>query len=136
MGTGRTSPLLLLAATLVGCAAPPTPPTVYTVPPADRAYPVVRVIDGDTLVIGVPMARGGLLARPVRLLGIDTPERGEVGFEAATAALAAIVEGRAVQLAYGRRSVDAYGRILAVVLIDGADVVERLTTPTAGDPTE
>ncbi len=47
-----------------------------------RAFEVVRVIDGDTFVVeydGEPTS--------VRIHGIDAPERGEPGHDAATAAL-------------------------------------------------
>ncbi|MDF1734954.1 MAG: hypothetical protein P1U37_06685 [Minwuia sp.] len=46
-----------------------------------------RIIDGDTLMIG---------GQSIRLFGIDTPERGQPGFAAATRHLRAITAGGAV----------------------------------------
>ena len=57
----------------VGCIL-----AVVEVPPKGT-YRVLRVIDGDTLDIGVPLAFGKLLKQRVRLLDIDTPERDQPG---------------------------------------------------------
>src|SRR4051794_28356599 len=70
---------------------------------------VTRVIDGDTLVI----ADG----RHVRLIGIDTPEKDECGYRAATVALRELVEGRRVRLPNPRsvQDQDRYDRLLRYV---------------------
>jgi len=103
----RTSALLVLVGVASGCL------------PSAR---VERVIDGDTLVL-----EGG---RRVRLLGIDAPERGRPGADAATARLRELVEGRRVRLEFAAplagRTEDRYGRLLARVLVGRADVGERL----------
>jgi endonuclease YncB( thermonuclease family) len=65
------------------------------------------VEDGDTFVLD-----GG---RTVRLLGVNAPERGELGFESATEALSASIVGKRVYLEYDRYQDDKYGRILAWV---------------------
>ena len=76
---------------------------------------VVEVIDGDTIEV-----TGG---RRVRLIGIDTPERGQCGFGEAAAALTAMVGGRgAVLVAGARDDTDRYGRLLRYVEVDGLDV--------------
>lgn len=76
---------------------------------------VVAVVDGDTLdVTGVGR---------VRLIGIDTPERGECGFEVATQALSEQVLGRQVTLLAGAQDdADRYGRLLRYVIVGGVDV--------------
>jgi micrococcal nuclease len=75
---------------------------------------VVDVIDGDTIEVS-----GGLT---IRLIGIDTPERGECGFGAASSALAAMVGGRSVVLVPGARDdADRYGRLLRYVEVGGVD---------------
>ena len=83
-------------------------------------YPVVRVVDGDTLHVEVA---GSLTpVEKLRLLCVDTPERDEPGWERATAALKALLEGREVELAFerpGRAERDDYGRLLAYVLVGG-----------------
>jgi len=75
---------------------------------------VTEVIDGDTLEVeGVGR---------VRLIGVDTPERGECGFDAASQALADLVEGRSVVLLPGAADdVDRYDRLLRYVEVDGDD---------------
>ncbi|WP_172655888.1 thermonuclease family protein [Demequina maris] len=76
---------------------------------------VVKVIDGDT----VRLANG---AR-VRLIGIDTPERGQCGYAAATARLKRLVEGKKVRLINPAsvRNKDRYGRMLRTVKVGTTD---------------
>ena len=90
------------------------PPTVVD------AWPVVRVVDGDTIRV---LYEGR--DEPVRLLCIDTPERGESGFEEATEAMRGLVEDREVVLEFerpGEPERDRYGRLLAYVFVDGRNV--------------
>ena len=85
---------------------------------------VVEVLDGDTMVVVLDGHE-----QHVRLIGIDTPEREECGYEEATDALAALVESRAVSLVSGAQSdTDVYGRLLRYVEIDGKDVGLELIT--------
>lgn len=76
---------------------------------------VVAVVDGDTVdVAGVGR---------VRLIGIDTPERGECGYAVATEALSAQALGRQVTLLAGAQDdTDRYGRLLRYVIVNGVDV--------------
>lgn len=86
---------------------------VYSVPP-EGEYAVIHIVDGDTLDIGVPLADGALLKQRVRLLGIDTPERGESGFKEATDELRARA-GTRVHIRYAtdtKQHRDKYGRLL------------------------
>ena len=81
---------------------------------------VVFVADGDT----VRVLRKGRLEW-VRLLRIDTPERGERGYGEARAALAKLVDGRTVLLEFevpGRAARDEHHRLLAY-LLHGAENV-------------
>lgn len=85
--------------------------------PADRATQVgaatvTRIVDGDT--IDVRLDDGGV--ERVRLIGIDTPERGAASFWEATrrtAALAPVGARVFVELDVEHR--DRYGRLLAYV---------------------
>lgn len=92
---------------------PPTtslPVTTTTV-----AVAVLDIIDGDTIRV-----EGG---RSVRLIGIDTPERGECGYTEATFVLASLIRDRPVVLVPGARTdTDRYGRLLRYVEVDGVDV--------------
>jgi endonuclease YncB( thermonuclease family) len=97
----------------IGESSTGTRPT--TEPPVGVAVgQVSHVVDGDTLdVAGVGR---------IRVIGIDTPERGECGFESATLAMGALVDRRVVSLVPGARDdADQYGRLLRYVDVDGVD---------------
>ncbi len=70
---------------------------------------VLVVIDGDTVEI-----ENGL---SVRLLGINSPNRGEDGFEEAKSKLESLVKRKKLWLEYDRYQDDKYGRILAWVWV-------------------
>ena len=75
-----------------------------------RDFDVVRIIDGDTFVV---VYDGELTS--VRIHGIDTPERGEPGFQEAPEQLRGEIGGRSVRLTFPtRRKRDNFGRLLAV----------------------
>lgn len=87
---------------------------------AGPGWTVSEVIDGDT----VDVVRSGRTER-VRIIGIDTPEQGECGFDDAARALALLAAGQTVTLetaAQARR--DEYDRLLSYVDLqaDGTDV--------------
>jgi endonuclease YncB( thermonuclease family) len=72
------------------------------------------VVDGDTVYVST--------GDKIRLIGIDTPERGECGYQEATDRLAQLVDGRTIALEAGARDdVDKYGRLLRYVIVDGVD---------------
>ena len=75
---------------------------------------VNNVVDGDTVdVEGVGR---------IRVIGIDTPERGACGFESATQAMSVLVLGRDVSLVPGASSnADRYGRLLRYVDVGSQD---------------
>ena len=75
---------------------------------------VSTVVDGDTIdVAGVGR---------VRLIGIDTPERGECGFQLASDRLAELVLGAEVALVPGAQDdADRYDRLLRYVDVGGTD---------------
>ncbi|HEU4337519.1 MAG TPA: excalibur calcium-binding domain-containing protein, partial [Nocardioides sp.] len=79
---------------------------------------VVRVVDGDTLLVRL----GGGAVVSVRMLGIDTPERGRCGATGATANLRRLAPvGSTVHLVPDRTqaAVDRYGRLLRYVKREG-----------------
>jgi endonuclease YncB( thermonuclease family) len=80
---------------------------------AARTYLVTRVIDGDTIELGN--------GQGVRVVGIDTPERGECGFDAATANMERLVLGKRVRLTMSDEDTDRYGRLLRYVDVGGRD---------------
>ncbi len=90
-------------------------------PRQSGAYSIVRVVDGDTIIIDMD----GVNER-VRLIGIDTPESvhpdaernveyGKIAAEFTKDHL----EGKEVTLEYDVQERDRYGRILAYVYLDG-----------------
>ncbi|MBD3756775.1 MAG: thermonuclease family protein [Microbacterium sp.] len=103
---------------LTGCAAEPTP--LATPPASTAAEPAVTidsVVDGDTIETS---------AGTVRIIGIDAPERGECGYDEASALVASLLRpGDAVvlQLPDGENDQDQHGRLLRYVdTVDGVDV--------------
>lgn len=85
---------------------------------------VDRVKDGDTFEARVERTNKGggpaIQRTTVRIHGIDAPEHGQTYGEQAKAALAALVDGRDVELLETDR--DREGRLVAVVLLEGRDV--------------
>ena len=73
---------------------------------------VARVVDGDSLRV-VQQHR----SLEVRLWGIDAPEHGQRYADAAKSQCRRLVEGRTIVLR--RKYVDRYGRIVALVWVDG-----------------
>jgi endonuclease YncB( thermonuclease family) len=88
-----------------------TPKTASRKP--QRTYLVVRVVDGDTLDLGN--------GQTVRLVGIDSPEVGECGYEPASKNLARLVLGQQVRLAESDEDTDRYGRLLRYVDVGTID---------------
>ena len=87
----------------------PESETTQERPEAKSAH-VVFVIDGDTITL-----EGG---EKVRLIGIDTPERGEDGYEEAQQALTELVLDKTVMLVPQKSNRDIYGRLLRDVYVD------------------
>ena len=77
---------------------------------AGERYVVVRVIDGDT----VELMGGDRL----RLLAIDTPERGELFHDQAAELLEKIALGKKARIEYGDKRRDRYGRLLGFLYVE------------------
>lgn len=92
-------------------------------PPSDSKYDVsgycYHVVDGDTIdVEGVGR---------IRLVGVNTPERGESGYRNATDYVKSMVEGKKVYLDIDdAKHYDKYNRTLAVVYIDNVNLNQEL----------
>jgi endonuclease YncB( thermonuclease family) len=82
--------------------------------PKGETVTVTNVIDGDT----VDLSNG----ERVRVIGIDTPERGECGFTAATKYMESLVLGKQVNAVPGARDDrDRYDRTLRYLDVGKAD---------------
>ncbi|MBP0485031.1 thermonuclease family protein [Sagittula salina] len=79
---------------------------------------VLYVTDGDTFSL-----RG--VDRPIRVWGLDAPERDERGASAATSTLRRLVAGQSLTCRV--RDIDRYGRIVGqCFLADGRDVAAQM----------
>jgi micrococcal nuclease len=76
----------------------------------DNRFIVIKVIDGDT----VELAGGDRL----RLLGIDTPEKGERFYSEATELLGNLVLGKTARIEYANVRRDRYGRLLGFLYVE------------------
>ncbi len=85
--------------------------------PADR-FKVVRIIDGDT----IELAGGDRL----RLLGLDTPEKGQPYYDSAKAFLNALILGKHIEVSYSKRRRDGYGRLLGYIYVDSTWVNKEI----------
>ena len=105
----RTLGLLALVVLILGCA------------PARESARVVRVIDGDTIVVLLDGEE-----ERVRYIGIDTPELGTMCGVKARLVNSLLVSGKVVQLEKDVSERDRYGRLLRYVYADGVMVNARL----------
>jgi endonuclease YncB( thermonuclease family) len=80
-----------------------------------RKERVTRILDGDTF-------ETASRKNPVRLANVDTPEKGEPGYQAAKRDLQRLIAGEQVEIDTKAR--DAYGRSVANVKV-GAKSVNR-----------
>jgi endonuclease YncB( thermonuclease family) len=81
--------------------------------PTPRTSLVSRVVDGDTIELGN--------GQTVRIVGIDTPERGQCGYEEASNSMASLVLGKRVRLSISDEDTDHYGRLLRYVNVGSMD---------------
>ncbi len=81
---------------------------------------VPYVVDGDTVDV-----RCGRVCDRVRLLRINTPERGEAGYQEAKSSLEAMVREGNVYLSFevpGKPKQGGYKRLLAYLYVDGRNL--------------
>lgn len=98
-------------ATRLATATSTAPPTATPLP--GEIGTVTGVIDGDTIIVSVD----GVTYR-VRYIGIDTPETGDPCGREATAANAALVDGRTVRMVKDVSETDRYDRLLRYVYVE------------------
>jgi micrococcal nuclease len=91
--------------------------SAYSIEIRETAF-VTRVIDGDTIVI-----EGG---QKIRLLGIDSRERGENCYAEAREWLKSMIEMKNISLERDGEDKDKYGRLLRYVWYNDTNVNVRL----------
>ena len=127
----------LSAAIVAGIVALAAPSTAETIPGPIPAR-ILRVIDGDSLLVEIKLWFGQTVVEHVRIVGIDAPEmKGQCPSEidaarGARGYLAGLVGGGTVELRDVRR--DKYGRALASVTAGGVDVGEALLSEGLARP--
>lgn len=102
----------------------------------EGSYEVVRVVDGDTLVVRDPNAADPAVRDPrgvkLRLLGIDCPESVRPNYPVepfgpeATEFTKRFVAGGRVRLQFDRRRIDRYARYLGYAFVDEQMLNEEL----------
>lgn len=94
--------------------------------PAGHAATVKRVRDGDTITVETPTRFSVPHKVDVRILGIDTPEFDDDGWEARQHLDSLLRPGHKITLVLDptQTSTDVYGRVLAYVQYRGVDVGE------------
>lgn len=91
---------------------------IVTLEPTNYLYRVTRVIDGDTIELSS--------GEKVRLICIDTPERGEDGYSEATDYLESLVLNEDVELVKDVSEKDRYGRLLRYIYLEDGTFVNEM----------
>lgn len=96
---------------------------------------ITRWVDGDTVDVSLDLGFYITVNTRLRLIGIDTPERGMAGYrEAADRATHLAPPGAEVVVSTYKRS-EKYGRFLAIIHTAGeVDVAARLIDEQLGKP--
>lgn len=87
---------------------------------------VSRIIDGDT----IETENTG----KIRLLGIDTPERGEKYYEEAKEFLKNKIENKTIRLKFGNEKEGRYGRTLAFIIYNGKNLNKEIVEEGLSNP--
>jgi len=79
---------------------------------------VNRIVDGDTI--------GLESGEHVRLLGINTPEKGEKYYAEAKSFLEKEILNKTIELKFGKDKKDLYNRTLAYIFLDGKNINQKI----------
>ena len=101
---------------------PSTTSTTLTVAPGTDRVTLASVTDGDT--VKVRFANGAI--EKVRLIGINTPERGECYAAEATAALTSLLTGQEFTMTTDVNDRDRYERLLRYLWLDDGSFVNEV----------
>lgn len=81
------------------------------------SYDVVKVIDGDTLVL-----TDGHIKFKLRIAGLDAPEKAQAFGKRATYELKSLVENKKIQIKTIGNGLDRYSRVLGQAYVEGKDI--------------
>lgn len=87
---------------------------------------VVRWVDGDTLDVVIDLGFRMATKQRLRLFGLDCPERGSDGWEAATHFSTSMAPPGTSVLVKTHDAPEKYGRYLAEIYIDGQSINDAL----------
>ena len=94
---------------------------------SSRNHVVTRIVDGDTIEVSG-------YDKNIRLIGIDTAEKGECYRDESTKIAKELLLNKSVRIETDENEKDNFGRILAYVyLADGSFVNKRLLEQGAGE---
>jgi len=113
-----TTRLMLLLVAIAGISA-------LWVPNGRSATPtetvlVTRIIDGDTIVVNGQTT--------IRLIGIDSPERDQDGYQEASEHLSQLISNSFVDIEYDTSSTDPYGRTLGYLFQENIFINEQMVS--------
>lgn len=86
-----------------------------------RLESIIRVIDGDSLILVTHTEVGRTRPWRHRLILLDTPERGEAGYTEATTALREWLASNVGTLRVTDYKIDSFGRYLSDVYVPGGE---------------
>lgn len=82
---------------------------------------LLRVVDGDTIQVAIDVGFRFQTVQTLRLLNLDTPERGEPGFSASRAKLQTLLADQCIHVTTVKQ--DSFGRWLSSVwTLGGLDI--------------
>lgn len=91
--------------------------TAYSTVAAELTGRVTGIADGDTLNVFIECAK---FEMPIRLAGIDAPEKGMAFGNVSKRSLSEMAFGKVVIIEWDKK--DKYGRLVGKVSVDGLDV--------------
>lgn len=93
---------------------------------------VTNVVDGDTVDVVIDAGFSVSVKQRLRLARIDTPEKGQPGWQAATDYLKNVAGLRSATVITSKS--DKYGRYVAELIIDGRNINDELLNVNLAKP--
>lgn len=118
MASAQAAPAPSVVAPQVAAA-----PTVVTKVAPKQRVKVTGIVDGDTIKVRI-----GSKTERVRIIGIDTPERGQCYYQKAASRMQSLAQSRYVRIErdYSQANRDRYGRLLRHVHLSDGRVAAKV----------